>query len=168
MVANSVLKMTVKRTFNKIAHKINRRNVLFCKIVCRTGAKPKKRQTIKMGTYFWGVITPTLLFLTVDGNENQILSLVSVSGGRFPKVPVSLSVYIKDRGFNSFVSNMIKLSVNETKWSSLLPRTRALILYISFWIFDFEPEKLPRLSRNGPPRFLVPNPSPSACSVMMR
>ena len=27
--------------------------------------------------------------------------------------------------------NMIKLSVNETKWSSLLARTRALILYIS-------------------------------------
>ena len=27
--------------------------------------------------------------------------------------------------------NMIKLSVDETKWSSLLARTRALILYIS-------------------------------------
>ena len=37
----------------------------------------------------------------------------------------------QDRGFNSFASNMIKLSVNETKWSSLLGRTRALILYIS-------------------------------------
>ena len=45
---------------------------------------------------------------------------------------------------------MIKLSVNETKWSSLLARTRALILYISIWIFDFGPEKLPGLSRNGP------------------
>ena len=43
----------------------------------------------------------------------------------------AVSVYIKDRGFNSFASNMIKLSVNETKWSSLLARTRALILYIS-------------------------------------
>ena len=40
-------------------------------------------------------------------------------------------VYMQDRGFNSFASNMIKLSVNETKWSSLLARTRALILYIS-------------------------------------
>ena len=45
---------------------------------------------------------------------------------------------------------MIKLSVNETKWSSFLARTRALILYISIWIFDFGPEKLPGLSRNGP------------------
>ena len=45
---------------------------------------------------------------------------------------------------------MIKLSVNKTKWSSLLARTRALILYISIWIFDFGPEKLPGLSRNGP------------------
>ena len=45
---------------------------------------------------------------------------------------------------------MIKLSVNETKWSSLLARTGALILYILIWIFDFGPEKLPGLSRNGP------------------
>ena len=59
-------------------------------------------------------------------------------------------IYIKDRGFNSFASNMIKLSVNETKWSSLLARTGALILYISIWIFDFGPVKLPGLSRNWP------------------
>ena len=45
---------------------------------------------------------------------------------------------------------MIKLSVNEIKWSSLLTRTRAFILYISIWIFDFGPEKFPGLSRNGP------------------
>ena len=45
---------------------------------------------------------------------------------------------------------MIKLSVNDTKWSSLLARTRALILYISIWIFDFGPVKLPGPSRNGP------------------
>ena len=45
---------------------------------------------------------------------------------------------------------MIKLSVNETKWSSLLAWTRALILYILIWIFDFGPVKLPGLSRNGP------------------
>ena len=57
---------------------------------------------------------------------------------------------MQDRGFNSFASNMIKLSVNETKWSSLLARTSALILYISIRKFDFEPEKLPGLSRNGP------------------
>ena len=40
-------------------------------------------------------------------------------------------VYMQDRGFNSFASNMIKLSVNKTKWSILLARTRALILFIS-------------------------------------
>ena len=45
---------------------------------------------------------------------------------------------------------MIKLWVNETKWSSLLARTRALILYILVWIFVFGPEKLPGLSRDGP------------------
>ena len=44
---------------------------------------------------------------------------------------------------------MIKLSVNETKWSSLLASTRALLLYISIWTFDFGPETLPGLSRNG-------------------
>ena len=58
--------------------------------------------------------------------------------------------YLKDRGFNSFACDTIKLSVNETKWSSLLARTRALILYILIWIFDFGPVKLPGLSRNGP------------------
>ena len=50
--------------------------------------------------------------------------------------------YMQDRSFHSFASNMIKLSVNETKWSSLLARTRALILNISIWIFDFEARKV--------------------------
>ena len=45
---------------------------------------------------------------------------------------------------------MIKLSVNETKWSSLQARTGAPIIYISILIFDFGPEKLPGLWRNGP------------------
>ena len=47
---------------------------------------------------------------------------------------------------------MIKLPVNETKWSSLLTRTGALILYFSIWIFYFGPEKLLGLSTNGPLR----------------
>ena len=61
----------------------------------------------------------------------------NIPGARFSKVPIingpgtAVSVYIKDRGFNSFASNMIKLSVNETKWIILLARSRALILYIS-------------------------------------
>ena len=54
----------------------------------------------------------------------------------------AVPVYIKDPGLDSSASNMIKLSVNEAKWSSLLARTRTLILYISIWIFDFGPEKL--------------------------
>ena len=45
---------------------------------------------------------------------------------------------------------MIELSVNETKWCSLLASTPAFILYISIWIFDFGPVKLPGRSRNGP------------------
>ena len=66
---------------------------------------------------------------------------------------------MQGRGFSSFASNMIKLSVNETKWSSLLARTRALILYISIWKFDFGPETLPGLSRNGPQGFLILSPN---------
>ena len=47
-------------------------------------------------------------------------------GGTFVVV-----VYMQERDFNSFASNIIKLAVNETKWSTLLARTRALVLYIS-------------------------------------
>ena len=65
---------------------------------------------------------------------------------------------MEDRGLNSFASNMRKLSVSETKWSSLLARTGAFILYISILIFDFVPEKLPGLSRNRPQDLSVSNP----------
>ena len=44
---------------------------------------------------------------------------------------------------------MITLSGNETKWSSLLARTRALILFISIWIFDSGPEKLRDFRETG-------------------
>ena len=57
---------------------------------------------------------------------------------------------MQDRSFNSFASNMIQLSANETKWSILLARTRALILFTSIWIYDFGPEKLSGLWRNAP------------------
>ena len=40
-------------------------------------------------------------------------------------------VYMEDEGFNSFATNTIKLSVSETKWSSLLARTGAFVLYMS-------------------------------------
>ena len=60
-----------------------------------------------------------------------------LSGGPFLESPdnsrarKAAVVYMQDRGFNSFASNVINLSVNETKWSTLLAKTRALILYIS-------------------------------------
>ena len=56
------------------------------------------------------------------------------SGDHFSKVPIinverkAVVVYMQDR---NFASNMIKLLVNETKWSSLLAWTFALTLYIS-------------------------------------
>ena len=55
---------------------------------------------------------------------------------RFSKAPiingsVKLLFFTCKIEFNSFASNMIKLSVSETKWSSLLASTRALIPYIS-------------------------------------
>ena len=40
---------------------------------------------------------------------------------------------MQDRGFNSFVSNVIKLSANETEWSSLLAGPALL-----FFTFRFE------------------------------
>ena len=69
------------------------------------------------------------------GNRNPIPPFKK-PGARFSKVPIDGPVtaglvYMHDRGFNSFASNMIKLSVNEIKWSSLLARTHALILFIS-------------------------------------
>ena len=45
-------------------------------------------------------------------------------------------VYMQDRGFNSFASNMIKLSVNETKWSSFLsqdPRSYSFYFDLNIW-----------------------------------
>ena len=45
-------------------------------------------------------------------------------------VNLLLHIYMQNRVFNSFASNMIKLLVNETKWSSLLARTRTPFLHI--------------------------------------
>ena len=56
--------------------------------------------------------------------------LIIIDWGPFLEGRQAVVVYIQDRGFSSFASNMIKLSVKETKWSSLLARTRDRILYI--------------------------------------
>ena len=58
-------------------------------------------------------------------------------------------------------SYMIELSVSETKWSILLARTRALILFISIWIFDFGPKKVIRI-------FEKRAPGPHYCAQPMR
>ena len=60
--------------------------------------------------------------------ENIRFSSLFAAGDVLRKAVV---VYMQDRGFNSFASNIIKLSVNEAKWSSFLARTGALILFIS-------------------------------------
>ena len=58
-------------------------------------------------------------------------------GARFSKAPVIngpvklLLFTCKIEVSVGFISNMIKLSVSKIKWSSLLARTRALILYIT-------------------------------------
>ena len=71
-----------------------------------------------------------------------------VPGARFSKVPiingpVKLLLFAWKIEVSIVLhSYMIKLSVNETKWSILLARTRALILFISIPIFDFGPKKV--------------------------
>ena len=60
---------------------------------------------------------------------------------------------MQGRGFNSFASNRIKLSVNETEWSSLLARTRALILYIYSFRFEnliSDPKRYRGFRETGP------------------
>ena len=75
--------------------------------------------------------------------------LITTSTGK-----LFLFTLFQDRGFKLFAENMIKLSLNKTKSTNLLARTR-----FSFFRFGFEylflgpksqPEKFPGLSRNGP------------------
>ena len=112
------------------------------------------------GKVFAAIVICRNLFLRIAGKiaRNPVLQLqlhlikilIIIDWGPFLEGRQAVVVYIQDRGFNSFASNMIKLSVNETKWSSLLAKTRDRILYILIRKFDFGPEKLPGLSRNGP------------------
>ena len=48
------------------------------------------------------------------------------------------------------VSLFLQLPVHKTKWTCLLANNRLLYFWILTWIFDFGPDKLPRLSKNGP------------------
>ena len=54
------------------------------------------------------------------------------------------------RSFKSFENCTIKLSVRETKWTSLEVRTNPTFLETLISKYDFGPVKLPGLSRNGP------------------
>ena len=93
-------------------------------------------------------IIESIIFPTHPPQSNPLLGDPVIIRGPFleshdnQRALQAVPVYIKDPGLDSSASNMIKLSVNEAKWSSLLTRTRSLILYISIWIFDFGPEKL--------------------------
>ena len=65
----------------------------------------------------WSSITPATFWKKQVYLKHLLLS----SGAHFSKVLIingpgikAVFVYIKDQGFNSFASNMIKLSVNET------------------------------------------------------
>ena len=59
---------------------------------------------------------------------------------------------MQERSFNIFASNynMIRQLVNETKWSSLLVRTGALILYISIWKLISGPKSYRDFRETGP------------------
>ena len=78
------------------------------------------------------------------------------SGALFSKVPNNLQArkgvvaYIQDQGFNSFADNMIKSSVNKTKWTGL-SAVGSAHLFFRFLLeyLMFGPEKLLGLSRNG-------------------
>ena len=73
---------------------------------------------------------------TTENKSSKWPEWGSNPAARFSKAPiingsVKLLLFTFKIEFNSFASNMIKLSVSETKWSVLLASTRALIPYIS-------------------------------------
>ena len=59
-----------------------------------------------------------------------------------------LRVYIQDQSFNIFENDVMKLSVNEVKWTGLRGRSCATIEQVQVLKFAFGPEKFPGLSRN--------------------
>ena len=72
----------------------------------------------------------------INDSRREQLRKTSGTRGPFLESPDNIRarkdvvVYKHNRGFNIFASNMIKLSVHETKWNSLLAGTHAPILYI--------------------------------------
>ena len=86
----------------------------------------------------WSLIGPGVRFWNINGPVKLLLFTC--------KIEVSIVLH-------QTCNNQFHYHFSETKWSCLLARTRALILYTSIWIFDFGPEKLPGLSTNGPQVF---------------
>ena len=84
--------------------------------------------------------------------------LTSRPGAHFSKLPiidgpVKLLLFtckIEVSNQLSFASNMIKLSVNETKWSILLARTRALIFLFRFEYLISVPKSYRDFRETGP------------------
>ena len=80
----------------------------------------------------------------------------SAPRARFSKVPIinggpkAVVVYVQDRGFNSFESNMIKLSVNETKWSSCSPGPALLFFIFRFQYLISGPKSYQGIRETGP------------------
>ena len=58
---------------------------------------------------------------------------------------------MQDRAFHTFANDMIKLSVDKTKLTSLLARTRAFILQILISMFGFEPREVTGSCRETDP-----------------
>ena len=58
---------------------------------------------------------------------------------------------IKNRSFKRFENVTVKLSVKESKWTSLEAKTRHIFLDTLNSKHDFGPVKLSGLSKNGPP-----------------
>ena len=66
--------------------------------------------------------------------------------------------FILDSSFKRFENCTVKLSVKETKWTSLEVRTHPTFLENLSSKYDFGPVKLPGLSRNGPQGRVVQSP----------
>ena len=96
-----------------------------------------KREQCTTFTCLAAVVLNYMLAASLESPDNQ-------------RARKTVVVCMQDKGFNRLASNKINLSVNEIKWSSLLARTHAFSLFISLWILDFGPDKLPGVSRNGP------------------
>ena len=129
---------------SKSQNKIDLGNeVFYVIIVCLLIYSKGSIMLLESTSYFYGDVQPK--FCLMSDQDGVLVGHMSFQErnnyfqpwGSFLESPdnyrtrKAVLVYMQDRGFSSFASNMIKLLVNETKWSGLLARNRTLILYIS-------------------------------------